>query len=155
MKFGSILAPLAGLTLIACGGFTPMEGNWASTSLTVNEDTCGLFEDDATLEVGMSLSDDGATMTFDLGDDVTATCALEKGDFDCTPIELVIPVDGFDAAVTMTQTIGGSFDDEQNGSVSVSVDVTCEGDDCGTVGTAMETTFPCGASATATIAHSM
>ena len=155
MKFGSTLAPLAALTLIACGGFTPMEGGWASTSLTVNEDTCGIFEDDSTLEVDMSLSDDGATMTLDLGDDVKATCALEKGDFDCTPIELNIPVDDFDAAITMTQTIGGSFEDEHSGSVSISVDVTCEGGDCETVGTALDTTFPCGASATATISHSM
>ena len=48
------LAPVAALTLIACGGFTPMEGTWTSTEITVNSDECAIFGEVETIEMGMS-----------------------------------------------------------------------------------------------------
>lgn len=149
------LVPVAALTLVACGGFTPAQGTWTSTSITVNSDDCAIFGEVETIEVDMSLSEDEATMTFDLGDGVTTDCALESGDFDCTAIVMEDALDGVDATLTISQTISGSFEDEHNGEVTVDASVSCEGADCEAVAAAVELTLPCASSATATMAHSM
>lgn len=149
------LAPVAALTLIACGGFTPSQGTWTSTAITVNSDDCAIFGDVETIEVDMSLSEDEATMTFDLGDGVTTDCALESGDFDCTAIVMEDAVDELDATLTISQTISGSFEDEHNGEVTIDASVSCEGADCEAIAAAVELTLPCASNATATMAHSM
>ena len=149
------LAPLAALALIACGGFTPMEGMWASTSVTVNSDGCGVFDEVEGIEVDMSLSDDESTMTFGLGEGLSVTCALENNAFDCTPLTDVQEIDGVDATINISQTITGSFEDEHNGMVNIAADITCEGADCEAVAAAAELTLPCTADADATIAHAM
>jgi hypothetical protein len=164
MKSFMNLLPLAGLTLVACGTVTPMEGEWTSTSITVNEDACeymvnedGSPVDDDSLAVDMSLNEDGTVMTFDLGDGATVDCALEKGEFDCTSMDQNMDLNeqGMDAVLTISQMFSGSFSDEHNGTLNLVINATCEGSACDAVAAGAELTLPCTTDVTASIAHAM
>jgi hypothetical protein len=147
--------PFAALFLGACGGITPLDGSWATdTAYTVDNNECDLdlepSEEEDVLEIELSNGDDGS-LTFTFDDDSTVDCLFEDGLFDCEPmIEVSDIMEDGSAMLTISQTLTGSFDSDSTGSLSFSIDMDCEGDNCELLG--MDP-LPCNSAITASFSH--
>lgn len=141
------------IALTACG-FTPVSGSYTMGTLTLAEDTCGLFEgefdgeDAADEPMQITVAEDGSlTVQISEGEGAEMTtwdCELDGKTLACTPNTQT----GEEGSATLTQTftLDGTFAEENVLDFEVGIAFDCEGDDCAEVGV----TFPCQAALTGT-----
>ena len=133
--------------LTACGSFTPAEGTWTLSGLEVTEDTCQFPTDEeeeiSDSEFSVALSDDGFSLDAD-GDGEDASpvaCTLEGKNFTCESEVETSEEDTFTIAIETS--LSGVFASETESTINLSIEVSCEGDDCALVEEQAETSFPC------------
>ncbi|MDG1482033.1 MAG: hypothetical protein P8R54_20750 [Myxococcota bacterium] len=139
---------------------TPAEGSWYASKQVIEKDTCGFMDDD-----GDTASDDepvtltmSGDSTFNLsdGDGFDMDCALEStGTFTCDAENTVSDYtgDGFDAILTLAQSLSGAFTSSTEGSVTMLIDASCEGKDCDTLSKKSGIAMPCTSSTSFMISH--
>jgi len=132
---------VAALILGGCG-FTPTEGTWLMDQGTVLEDSCDLHED-STEDETFELIDNGDG-TFDADGEFHFECELDGKDFTC-PRSLTDEedIDSADAKLEGYREVVGTFDDIDQMSGTHDAEVRCVGDDCDSIATALDITFPC------------
>ena len=133
-------------------GFALSEGDWSASPLAAVTDGCSIVEeggDSFTLNIAMT-GDDTFSLT---GSELDVSCTLSDQDFTCEEEEDVqdYTAKGADVILTTRFTYAGSFDTETAGSLTYTVDVSCEGTDCSILETDYEVAFPCESAATTTL----
>ena len=133
-------------TLIACGSFSPTEGDWQATNFDLSADECslagtyGITGSDSVMTMTLASTDDGFTSV--VGDATPAPCTLDGMDFSCTLESIVFDFsegmeldDGtefpaFDAVATFSPKLTGTFSDANTATATTAGEGVCEGDQC-------------------------
>ncbi len=162
MRLYALLLPLA---FIACGEKTedtstdvdtttetslqPQEGGWTMTDLEITENTCGVGEEEMDEEdpstMTLTRTAEGA-YTLVLDEDTTFTCTLSDSELTCetvTETEESDELEEMDLTVTQTYNLGANFTSDTELSGDMSVDMSCEGEDC-EMFELLGMTMPCG-----------
>ncbi|MFT5685440.1 MAG: hypothetical protein ACI8RZ_006391 [Myxococcota bacterium] len=139
---------------------TPEDGDWYSGEKVIEKDTCGFGdegEDTGSKDDSVTLTvTSETTFTLDDGDKFNASCTFDSaGAFICEPqVEMSdYTTHGVDAILTISQSFGGSFSSSTEGNLTLSIDASCEGGDCGFLTKKGGITLPCTTSASFTISH--
>ncbi|MEC7987927.1 MAG: hypothetical protein VX278_22355 [Myxococcota bacterium] len=133
-------------TLVACGSFSPTEGEWQATNFDLSADACmlaatyGITGSDDSLSLTLAVTDDGFTSA--IGNATPAPCTLDGMNYECTLQPLVFDFnDGFevedgddlpafDAVATFATTLTGTFTDANTATGTTGAEGSCEGDQC-------------------------
>jgi hypothetical protein len=138
------------------GAFAPQEGIWEGGDFKY-DDACGLGlgddSEDEQIRVTLTMDADGGGFIIVDEDEVDGDsepmiCTLDGQAFSCEIGEDdVEDTDfsemGFDAVMTMDQTMGGDFSSATVGEIRMVIDVGCEGADCAEVAEMIEIDMPC------------
>lgn len=148
---------------------SPEQGHWTATEATLVSDGCGIYEppdsgDTGTDTSGFTLvmvTETSFTVTMDEDEDGETrmtTCALTGSDFTCEGF-LLLETDyagqGYEAVVSLTQAITGTFVDEMNLDATSVLEATCAGAECAEVSAASGIPFPCEVTLTNTASHDL
>lgn len=134
-------------------GFAPQEGTWEGGEF-VYDDACelGLADDDDDDSIASTLTMDadggGFTITEagDDEDDDAIICTLDGMSFVCDngeTEETDFAEHGYDAVMTVDQSVGGEFFSETEAELRMEIDINCEGADCAEVAELTEIDMPC------------
>lgn len=133
-------------------GFAPSAGDWVVMESELLEDGCGLTDyvdrgKPGTILILEPLADDDFEMTFTTGGEIVSCSVNDEAlTYDCDPSESIdqTPADyGMNATIPVTLTSSGQFDSDVEMYLISTVELDCEGEDCGWVELLLGTTFPC------------
>lgn len=132
--------------------FAPEEGEWTMGALTTVEDGCKVVEETGEDgEVTIALTAE-AELSLVSGE-MNLACTLTDQDFSC-PDEVEVQdytSHGVDVILTLTYGHSGSFSDAATGSLVFTIDLSCEGEDCGRFEEDYDVTLPCHSEATSAL----
>ncbi len=137
--------------------FAPTAGQWSWGNTEYSEDTCDMARDfpveviDATLW-DFELTDDGFQLDNGTWENDPIQCVVTGMDFSCTILTQNSPEewpegserDGVPAATYTTDAlVTGTFTDADSATISMTGELSCEGDDCEAHGEAISRPTPC------------
>ncbi len=132
--------------------FAPEEGEWTMGALTTVEDGCKVVEETGKSgEVTIALI--AETELSLVSGDMDLACTLSDQDFSC-PDEVEVQdytSHGVDVILTLTYGHSGSFSDASTGSLVFTIDLSCEGEDCGRFEKDYDVVLPCHSEATSAL----
>lgn len=124
-------------------GEVPMDGRWLYVGGTL-DDQCGGFSAGYGWGDFTITSNGDGTFTADSTDETFDCDLLDGGDFHCPDRAADPPAtEGFDAEITVSVEVEGTFDSPTSGNGEQIAEATCEGTDCELVATTFGVTFPC------------
>lgn len=140
-----IIISLSTLSLLTACGFTPVSGAYTMSGISLEEDSCELFEgefdpeDVADEDMSITYNSDDKSLTVKMGDEDTTewACTLDGQAFTCTP-NTQTEADG-GVTVTYTYDLSGEFTEENVASFAMTLTFDCEGEGCAQAGL----DFPC------------
>jgi hypothetical protein len=123
--------------------FAPAEGDWVISRGEVLKDGCGIKKPPAK-EIPVVVTAEGkGAFSYDDGEFVFH-CHLTDMDFVCDPVEESnTDLGSYDATLIGTDTVAGSFESETSCSGTATLNMSCEGADCGLVEKKSGFDFPC------------
>jgi hypothetical protein len=134
---------------VAPPDFSPQGGNWTVTESELTYDGCGLEDKVDRGQPGTTLSlsqgETGFSMLFEAGETVQCRLGDEQG-YLCDPTQTIDSTAsdlGLNADIPVTITTVGNFSDDANMWMESTVDIGCQGSDCGLIQILLGTSFPC------------
>ena len=155
MNSTTFVVSAASLFLSACNAaIIPLEGAWTA-ALSADDNGCGIEFDEPLAFNFADVTED--RVTYEMSDDQAFDCELFEGRFDCVSISITMDfsADDIDAALTRTQSVSGTLEDQASGRVDWMLEITCDGERCDTVSENAGITLPCITSASGPITHGM
>ncbi len=139
--------------LMSCGGgasgpITPVEGHWTVDDEEILVDDCDLTESSGSgMPTGFTLDEASATgFVFVIDDDVEEQpCTIQDNTYSCESYQETESGSQAGGSYTLTYTwqSSGSLVDAQTMTMTVEMDVDCDGSMCADIEDSLDLSFPC------------
>ncbi len=140
-----MMISLSTLSLLTACGFTPVSGAYTMSGISLEEDSCDLFEgefdpdevDDEDMRLTYNADDKSLTVSIGDEDETEWACTLDGKLFTCTPNVMTEENDG--ANISQSFGLSGEFTEANIATFEMNLTIDCEGANCGMAGIE----FPC------------